>query len=242
MDARPRDRVAALRASPADGAPRAAPADRRRPGRALAARQGWHPPAGRDAVRGRLDDGRRAPRSTAASCSTTGGHAPRSRPRAGTSICMVELDGRPIGAQSVDAEEFADPPHRPHRVVAGPRVPGSRVSARRCAPRCWASPSTGSARRSPRPSAFLDNAPSNGVSRALGYEENGFGSLAPRGRRARHAEVPDDRRGLALAAAARPRHRGPRRHAATCSAPRSRPTGPRSRRRRRRRHRPSHRR
>ena len=30
-------------------------------------------------------------------------------------------------------------------------------------------------------SAFLDNAPSNAVSRSLGYEENGFGSLAPNG-------------------------------------------------------------
>jgi RimJ/RimL family protein N-acetyltransferase len=30
-------------------------------------------------------------------------------------------------------------------------------------------------------SAFLDNGPSNGVSRALGYEENGLGSLAPEG-------------------------------------------------------------
>jgi RimJ/RimL family protein N-acetyltransferase len=29
--------------------------------------------------------------------------------------------------------------------------------------------------------AFVDNAASNGVSRALGYEENGFGSLAPQG-------------------------------------------------------------
>jgi hypothetical protein len=30
-------------------------------------------------------------------------------------------------------------------------------------------------------SAFLDNAPSNAVSRGLGYEENGRGSLAPDG-------------------------------------------------------------
>ena len=30
-------------------------------------------------------------------------------------------------------------------------------------------------------SAFIDNAQSNGVTRALGYEENGFGSLAPEG-------------------------------------------------------------
>ena len=30
-------------------------------------------------------------------------------------------------------------------------------------------------------SAFLDNARSNAVSRSLGYEENGRGSLAPRG-------------------------------------------------------------
>ena len=29
--------------------------------------------------------------------------------------------------------------------------------------------------------AFLDNAASNAVSRSLGYEENGFGSLAPEG-------------------------------------------------------------
>jgi RimJ/RimL family protein N-acetyltransferase len=29
--------------------------------------------------------------------------------------------------------------------------------------------------------AFLDNAPSNGVSRSLGYAEDGFGSLAPEG-------------------------------------------------------------
>ena len=29
--------------------------------------------------------------------------------------------------------------------------------------------------------AFLDNAPSNAVSRSLGYEENGRGSLAPNG-------------------------------------------------------------
>ena len=29
--------------------------------------------------------------------------------------------------------------------------------------------------------AFLDNAASNGVSRSLGYEPNGFGSLAPEG-------------------------------------------------------------
>ena len=50
-------------------------------------------------------------------------------------------------------------------------------------------------------SAFLDNAASNGVSRALGYEENGFGSLAPRGCRPGHPEIPDDRRGLAVAAA-----------------------------------------
>ena len=60
-------------------------------------------------------------------------------------------------------------------------------------------------------SAFLDNAASNAVSRALGYEENGFGSLAPQGVARDTQTVPDDRRGLAVAAAARRRDRGPRR-------------------------------
>ena len=58
--------------------------------------------------------------------------------------------------------------------------------------------------------AFLDNAASNAVSRALGYEENGFGSLAPEGVPARDATLPDDRRHVAFAAATDGHHRGSR--------------------------------
>ena len=60
-------------------------------------------------------------------------------------------------------------------------------------------------------SAFLDNGPSNGVSRALGYEENGLGQPGSRGRPAGHPEVPDDRGELAFAPAATPRDRRARR-------------------------------
>ena len=66
--------------------------------------------------------------------------------------------------------------------------------------------------------AFLDNAASNGVSRSLGYEENGLGSLAPEGVAARDPAVPDDRRGLAIAAASPVTIEGLD-GSATCSAP-----------------------
>ena len=88
--------------------------------------------------------------------------------------------------------------------------------------------------------AFLDNAASNGVSRALGYEENGLGSLAPEG----VARVTQRFRMTAEGWRSRPRPAlaiegldGIR----DCSAPR-RPTEPRSRRRSRRPRRPTSRR
>jgi RimJ/RimL family protein N-acetyltransferase len=93
---------------------------------------------------------------------------------------MVELDGRPVGAQSVDAEEFAV-----HRTVhtgswLGRAHQGQGLGkAMRAAVLGFAFDGLGA--RVAETSAFLDNAASNGVSRALGYEENGLGSLAPEG-------------------------------------------------------------
>jgi RimJ/RimL family protein N-acetyltransferase len=93
---------------------------------------------------------------------------------------MVELDGRPIGAQSIDADGFAI-----HRTVHTGSWLGLEHQGRghgkemRAAVLGFAFDGLGA--RVAETSAFLDNAASNAVSRALGYEENGFGSLAPQG-------------------------------------------------------------
>ena len=60
---------------------------------------------------------------------------------------------------------------------------------------------------------------SNAVSRALGYAENGFGSLAPEGVARDDPALPDDRRGVAVAAAAAGRRSRVSTPAATCSGP-----------------------
>ena len=177
-----RRRLAAVRPAPAQRAPRPAPADRRRPDRRLlGCRASRHPPAGRDAVRGRLVDAAE----------------PRLRTR---------LHAAPLGdARHVDAGELVASTSSSSstasrsgrrrskptgfavtRTVATPgrgSVARSRAgdSARRCAARSWRSRSTGSVPTVAESSAFLDNAASNGVSRSLGYEENGLGRLAPEG-------------------------------------------------------------
>jgi RimJ/RimL family protein N-acetyltransferase len=93
---------------------------------------------------------------------------------------MVELAGRPIGAQSVGAEGFAI-----HRTVHTGSWLGREFQGRgigkemRAAVLGFAFDGLGA--QVAESSAFLDNHASNGVSRALGYEENGFGSLAPQG-------------------------------------------------------------
>lgn len=93
---------------------------------------------------------------------------------------MVVLDERPIGAQSLLAEDFAA-----RRSVHT----GSWLG------RSWQGRGFGTEMRSAilalafdglraaaaETEAFLDNAASNAVSRSLGYEETGRGSLAPRG-------------------------------------------------------------
>ncbi len=93
---------------------------------------------------------------------------------------MVELDGTPIGAQSIHATDFAI-----HRTVdtgswLGRAGQGRGIGTEmRSAVLSLAFDGLGA--RVAESSAFLDNAASAGVSRKLGYEENGRGSLAPEG-------------------------------------------------------------
>ena len=93
---------------------------------------------------------------------------------------MVELDGTPIGSQSILASRFAV-----QRTVETGSWLGRAYQARglgtemREAVLAFAFDGLGA--RVAESSAFLDNAASNRVSRKLGYEENGRGSLAPEG-------------------------------------------------------------
>ncbi len=93
---------------------------------------------------------------------------------------LVELDGEPIGSQSVLAKRFAvlRTVHtgswlgRPfHGLGYGKEM--------RAAVLGFAFDGLGA--RVAATEAYLDNRPSNGVSRSLGYEENGIDELAPGG-------------------------------------------------------------
>ena len=97
------------------------------------------------------------------------------------SLNLVTLfDGDPIGSQGIDAEAFAV-----HRTVSTGSWLGQAFQGRgfgkemRAAVLGFAFDGLGA--RVAESSAFLDNAASNAVSRELGYEPNGFGSLAPEG-------------------------------------------------------------
>jgi len=93
---------------------------------------------------------------------------------------MIELDGRPIGSQSIHAERFAV-----MRAVDTGSWLGQAFQGRgygremRAAVLAFAFDALGA--RVATTEAFLDNVASAGVSRSLGYEENGRGSLAPEG-------------------------------------------------------------
>jgi RimJ/RimL family protein N-acetyltransferase len=93
---------------------------------------------------------------------------------------MTELDGRPIGSQSVSAKEFAI-----HRTVATgswlQREYQGQGFGKEMRAAILGLAFDGLGALFAETSAFLDNAPSNAVSRSLGYEENGRGSLAPYG-------------------------------------------------------------
>jgi len=93
---------------------------------------------------------------------------------------MVELDGRPIGAQSISGEAFSV-----HRTVQTGSWLGRPFQGQgfgkemRATVLAFAFDGLGALLAETQ--AFVDNHASNGVSRALGYEANGLGSLAPQG-------------------------------------------------------------
>ncbi len=93
---------------------------------------------------------------------------------------MVVWEGDPIGSQSIEATGFAV-----HRTVHTGSWLGQAFQGRgfgkemRAAVLGLAFDGLGALEATTE--AFLDNAPSNGVSRSLGYVENGRGSLAPEG-------------------------------------------------------------
>jgi RimJ/RimL family protein N-acetyltransferase len=93
---------------------------------------------------------------------------------------MVEMDGRPIGAQTVVGHAF--PIHR--TIDTGSwlgRAFQGRGLGKEMRSAVLAFGFDGIGARFAESAAFLDNAASNAVSRGLGYEENGRGSLAPQG-------------------------------------------------------------
>lgn len=101
-------------------------------------------------------------------------------PEAWTLNLMVELDGSAIGTQTLAAKDFAI-----HRTVDTGSWLGRAFQGRgfgkemRSAVLSLAFEGLGA--RVAESSAFLDNLASSGVSRALGYTDNGRGSLAPQG-------------------------------------------------------------
>lgn len=101
-------------------------------------------------------------------------------PEAWTLNLIVELDGRAIGTQTLAAKAFAI-----HRTVDTGSWLGQAFQGRgfgkemRSAVLSLAFDRLGA--RFAESTAFLDNLKSSGVSRALGYAQNGHGSLAPQG-------------------------------------------------------------
>jgi RimJ/RimL family protein N-acetyltransferase len=93
---------------------------------------------------------------------------------------LIELDGQPIGSQSMHATKFPV-----LRTVDTGSWLGRSFQGRgygremRAAVLAFAFDALGA--RVATTEAFLDNAASAGVSRSLGYEENGRGALAPEG-------------------------------------------------------------
>jgi RimJ/RimL family protein N-acetyltransferase len=93
---------------------------------------------------------------------------------------IADLDGVVIGTQSIGGDEF-----RIHRTVHTGSWLGREYQGRGLGKEMRAAvlgfAFDGLAARFAETSAFVDNAASNAVSRALGYEENGRTTLAPQG-------------------------------------------------------------
>ena len=93
---------------------------------------------------------------------------------------MVELDGAPIGSQSIHADRFAVARTVDTGSWLGRDFQG-RGFGKEMRAGVLAFAFDGLAARLATTEAFVDNAASGAVSRSLGYAENGFGSLAPEG-------------------------------------------------------------
>jgi RimJ/RimL family protein N-acetyltransferase len=101
-------------------------------------------------------------------------------PESWTLNLMVELDGQPIGSQSVRGEQF--PIFRTvHTGSWLGQVHQGRGLGTEMRAAVLAFAFDGLGAEAAESSAFLDNVASNRVSRKLGYDENGRGSLAPEG-------------------------------------------------------------
>ena len=92
----------------------------------------------------------------------------------------VLLDGRPIGSQTIHADTFAQTRTVDTGSWLGLPYQG-RGLGREMRSAILAFAFDGLGATAADSSAFLDNHPSNAVSRGLGYEEHGRASLAPRG-------------------------------------------------------------
>jgi RimJ/RimL family protein N-acetyltransferase len=101
-------------------------------------------------------------------------------PEAWTLNLLVELDGGPIGSQTIGAKDFAI-----HRIVDTGSWLGQAFQGRglgkemRAAVLAFAFDGLGA--RVAESAAVADNLASARVSRSLGYEDNGIGALAPQG-------------------------------------------------------------
>ena len=93
---------------------------------------------------------------------------------------MAEWEGDPIGSQSIDAAAFAVD-RTVHTGSWLGRAFQGRGFGKEMRSAVLGLGFDGLDARLAVTEAFLDNAASNGVSRSLGYEPNGFGSLAPEG-------------------------------------------------------------
>jgi RimJ/RimL family protein N-acetyltransferase len=101
-------------------------------------------------------------------------------PEAWTLNLLVELDGQPIGTQTLEAKDFAI-----HRTVGTGSWLGRAFQGRGYGKEMRAAVLSlafdGLDARVAESDAFADNLASTGVSRSLGYEDNGIGALAPQG-------------------------------------------------------------
>ena len=105
----------------------------------------------------------------------------------------VFVDGEPVGVQDLGATDFAYVSRGVERVVAGAGAPGQGDRQGDAAPPILHLAFEGLGALEAHTGAFADNAPSLGVTRALGYSENGHEVVLRRGQPARAVQFCLDR-------------------------------------------------